>query len=87
MVEGQAGPPFNAQQFLMDVAEGRASAESIPRGAMALLAPPLPLTVQAASTPAPRKDAVPPAEESIPDEDTVAAEPAAKRARKRKGAK
>ncbi len=40
-VEGKAMPRFNVQDFLMSVAEGRASSESIPRTNVALLAPPL----------------------------------------------
>ena len=88
MVEGQAGPPFNAQQFLMDVAEGRASAESIPRGAMALLAPPLPLASPAGSTPQPANiKAATLGEASAFGEETVAAKPAPDRARKRKAGK
>ncbi len=39
--EGQAAPPFSVQDFLMSVADGRASAESIPSSNVALLASPL----------------------------------------------
>ncbi len=37
--EGEALPPFNVQEFLMAVAEGRASANIIPQGNLDLVAP------------------------------------------------
>ncbi len=40
--EGRKLPPFCAQEFLMAVAEGRASSEEIPRKAVEAIAPPIP---------------------------------------------
>ncbi len=40
-VEGKKVPEFNAQEFLMSVAEGRAAADAIPRTSFRLLVPPL----------------------------------------------
>ncbi len=42
-VEGKKQPPFSAQEFLMAVAEGRASAKDIPRASIELIAPPIAL--------------------------------------------
>ena len=42
-VEGQKMPPFNAQQFFMDVADGRESAAAIPHEGLELVAPPMPV--------------------------------------------
>ena len=39
--EGEQLPHFNAQQFLMEVAEGRASAAAIPQDGSGLVAPPI----------------------------------------------
>ncbi len=47
--EGKRGQPFHAQEFLMAVAEGRASAAGIPDGNLQLLSPP-PGPITAASS-------------------------------------
>ncbi len=47
--KSRAQPAFSAQQFLMDLAEGRTSVDAIPRGAFPSLAPLPPTTEEKAA--------------------------------------